>query len=210
MDFDHTDDRRMLSDSLSRFLGDKYPIDARHKATESEAGYDADIWAQMAELGVIGALIPEEAGGFGGAGFDAMVVFEALGRALAVEPVLATGILGAGPVAALAAEAKSELLEEIVSGSKTLTLAHGEPDSRYDTAHVAAKAADGKLTGRKAVVPNGGSADLLLVSARISGETTDPDGISLYLVDPKADGVTIRETPAVDGGRVAEITLDGA
>ncbi|MEO1686999.1 MAG: acyl-CoA dehydrogenase family protein, partial [Pseudomonadota bacterium] len=95
MDFDHTDDRRMLSDSLSRFLGDKYPIDARHKAAESEAGYDADIWAQMAELGVIGALIPEEAGGFGGAGFDAMVVFEALGRALAVEPVLATGILGA-------------------------------------------------------------------------------------------------------------------
>ncbi|MEM1313467.1 MAG: acyl-CoA dehydrogenase family protein [Pseudomonadota bacterium] len=210
MDFEHTEDRRMLQDSLNRFLKDKYPIETRHAAAASDAGWDAGAYAQMAELGVVGALIPEAAGGFGGAGFDVMVVFEALGRALSVEPVLATGVLGAGPIIALAAEAKSDLLEEVVAGAKTLALAHGEPDSRYELAQVSTKAEGGKLSGRKAVVINGGSADLLVVSARTSGGAADEDGISLYLVDPKGAGVTIRETPSVDGGRVAEITLDGA
>ncbi|MEM6440548.1 MAG: acyl-CoA dehydrogenase family protein [Pseudomonadota bacterium] len=210
MDFEHTEDRRMLQDSLNRFLKDKYPIETRHKAAESEAGFDPETYAQLAELGVIGALIPEDAGGFGGAGFDIMVVFEALGRALSVEPVLATGVFGAAPILAAGSDAQKAMLEEVVAGAKKLALAHGEPDSRYDLAHVSTKAEGGKLTGRKAVVANAGAADKLVVSARTSGGTTDENGISLYLVDPKGEGVTMRETPAVDGGRVAEVTLDGA
>ena len=102
------------------------------------------------------------------------------------------------------------MLEEVVAGAKKLALAHGEPDSRYDLAHVSTTSEGGKLTGRKAVVLNAGAADMLVVSARTSGAAGDESGISLYLVDPKGAGVTMRETPSVDGGRVAEITLDGA
>ena len=210
MNFEHTDDRRMLADSLSRFLGDRYPIETRHKAAASEAGFDAKIWEGLAELGVIGALIAEDDGGFGGKGFDIAVVFEELGKRLVVEPVLATGVLGAGLVAALGSDAQKAMLEEVIAGTKRLTLAHAEPDSRYDPAHVTVTAKGGKLSGRKAVVPNAASADLLIVSARTSGADTDSDGISLFLVDPKGAGVTIREVPSVDGGRVADVTLDGA
>ena len=210
MNFEHTEDRRMLADSLSRFLADRYPIETRHKAAASEAGFDPKIWEGLAELGVIGALIAEEDGGFGGKGFDIAVVFEELGKRLVVEPVLATGVLGAGLIAALGSDAQKAMLEEVVAGAKKLTLAHGEPEGRYDPAHVTVKAAGGKLTGRKAVVPNAATADLMIVSARTSGAETDEDGISLYLVDPKGAGVSIREVPSVDGGRVADVTLEGA
>ena len=210
MDFEHTEDRRMLSDTLQRFLADKYPMETRMSAAASEPGFDRDVWAQMAELGVIGALLPEEAGGFGGAGFDIMVVFEQLGRALSVEPMLATGVLGAGLVAELGSEAQKAQLEDVIAGARLMTLAHSEPAARYELAHVETKAEGGKLTGRKCVVPNAETADVLVVSARTSGGATDEDGISLYLVDAKGEGVTIREVPSVDGGRVADVMLDGA
>lgn len=210
MDFEHTEDRRMLADTLQRFMADKYTMETRMKAAESEDGFDREIWAQLAELGVIGALLPEEAGGFGGAGFDLMVVFESLGRALSVEPALATGVLGAGLIAELGTDDQKAQLEDVIAGTRLLTLAHGEPEARYDLAWVSTKVEGGKLTGRKCVVPNAGTADMLVVSARSSGEVTDEDGISLFLVDPKADGVTIREVPSVDGGRVADVFLDGA
>ena len=210
MDFEHTDDRRMLADSLGRFLREKYPIERRHAAAASDAGFDREIWQGLAEMGVIGALIGEEAGGFGGRGFDIAVVFEEVGRALAVEPLLATGVLGAGLVAELGSEAQRARLEEVIAGERLLAAALGEPEGRYDAAHVTTRAEGGRLTGAKAVVLNADSADALVVSARVSGEAADEDGISLYLVDPKGEGVRLRAAPSVDGGRVADVFLENA
>lgn len=111
MDFTLSEERTMLADTLNRFIRDKYDLPTRHKAAEMEHGYDPARWAEFAELGAIGALLPEEAGGFGGAGEDLLVVFEALGRGLVVEPFLATGILGASP---LIGAGKDDLIEEVI------------------------------------------------------------------------------------------------
>ena len=93
MNFTHTETRRMLADSLDRYIAEQYPIEVRHRIARTEPGYSPEQWARYADLGVIAALFPEEHGGFGGAGFDIMVVFEALGRGLVVEPFLASAVL---------------------------------------------------------------------------------------------------------------------
>ena len=206
MDFQLSEERQMLADMLNRFVRDEYPIDVRHKAAEMEGGFDPAMWAQMAELGAVGALIPAEAGGFGGMGEDIAVVFEALGRGIVVEPFLSTGVLGA---TALVGAEKDDILEEVVAGGKMLALAHTEADSRYEMSRVACKAEGDKITGQKSVVLNGATADLLIVSARSSGDIDDEDGIDLYLVDAKADGVSIRSYGTVEGGHAADITFDG-
>ena len=99
MNFDLTEERQMLQDSLRRFLRDKYDTATRNGILESEAGFSADIWNGLAELGVIGALFTEEQGGFGGAGFDVTTVFEELGRAGVVEPLLDSAVLAGGLIA---------------------------------------------------------------------------------------------------------------
>jgi alkylation response protein AidB-like acyl-CoA dehydrogenase len=207
MEFTHTEDRRMLADSLSRFLRDKYPIETRHAAAASEQGFSREIWEGLAELGVLGAMFTEEEGGFGGMDFDIAVTFEELGRALVVEPVLPTTLLGGGLISALGDDAQKAQLEDVIDGGRLLALAHAEPTGRYDLSHVATRAEGGKLTGRKAVALNADSADAIIVSARTSGGDDDEDGISLFIVDPSADGLEIHAAPSVDGGRVADLTL---
>jgi alkylation response protein AidB-like acyl-CoA dehydrogenase len=169
------------------------------------------MWAKFAELGAIGALFPEEAGGYGGAGEDLSVVFEALGKALVVEPFMPT-LLAGSLIAELDAAGRSELLEQIISGEVLVALAHGEAESRYELASVACKATksgDGySISGRKSVVLGGGAAELLLVSARTSGDTDSTDGISLFLVEGDCDGLTRRAYSTVDGYPAAEIELD--
>ncbi|MEO0359582.1 MAG: acyl-CoA dehydrogenase family protein, partial [Pseudomonadota bacterium] len=207
MDFQLSEERQMLADTLGRFVREKYDLPVRHAAAEMEGGFDPAMWTEFAELGAIGALIPESVGGFGGMGEDIMVVFEALGRGIVVEPFLATGVLGATP---LVKAGKTDMVEEVIGGALHLALAHSEPDSRYEMSRVACRAEGGKITGRKSVVLNGGTADRLVVSARASGDVADEAGIGLYLVDAKGPGVEIRSFGTVEGGHAAEITFDGA
>ena len=117
MNFDLTEERQMLQDSLRRFLRDKYDTAARNKILESDTGFSADIWNGLAELGVIGALFTEDQGGFGGAGFDIAVVFEELGRAGVVEPFLDTAILGGGLIADLGNDDQQAHIEELIGGT---------------------------------------------------------------------------------------------
>ncbi len=206
MDFHHSEDRQMLADTLGRYLQQRYPIDVRNAIAGSEEGWSRDHWAALAELGVVGALFDEEAGGFGGTGFDIAAVFEQLAKALVVEPFL--GTLMAGRVLAKAG-GHAALLGEVIAGTTLIALAHEEPQSRYDLADVetrAARSGDGwTLTGRKAVVPQIEAADRILVSARVSGEPGDEAGIGLFLVD-KADA-GLRGYPMIDGGRGGELAL---
>jgi alkylation response protein AidB-like acyl-CoA dehydrogenase len=212
MDFNHTEDRRMLADLLTRYVAEQYPIEARHRIAASEHGYSTEQFAKFAELGVIGALFGEEQGGFGGAGFDLAVVFEALGAGLVLEPLLASAVLAGGAIAHADAAAHADTLAALIDGSRIATLAHEEPESRYDLQRVATLARrDGQgyvIDGHKAVVPFGAEAQLLVVAARTSGEVTDAAGISLFLVPADTAGVRVRAYPNIDGTRAAEVLLE--
>lgn len=212
MDFNLTEERQMLQDTLRRFLSDRYTTAARNDIIDSDTGMSAEIWGELAELGVIGALFSEDLGGFGGAGFDIAVVFEELGRAGVVEPFLDTAILGGRLIAALGDDGQKALLDEVIGGGAQLAFAHGEPASRYDLSRVETSArAEGDtvvLSGRKSVVMNAEAAGHLIVSARESGAPGDTDGISLFLVPADAKGLSLNGYPLLAGGRAAEVTLD--
>ena len=212
MNFDLTEERQMLQDTLRRFLRERYDTVTRNTIINSDTGMSADIWAQLAELGVIGALFSEDQGGFGGQGFDIAVVFEELGRAGVVEPVLDTAVLAGGLVAGLGDETQQAMVEEIIGGALQLAFAHGEPSSRYDLNRVQTTAKDTGaeivLNGHKAVVVNAEAADHLIISARESGGVDDAVGISLFIVPADAKGVTIQGYALLAGGRAAEVMLD--
>lgn len=212
MDFSHSEERQLFKDMAARYIADKYTVEARNKAAETDVGFSADHWSQFAELGLIGALFSEEVGGFGGAPFDITVLFEELGRGLVNEPFLATAVLGGGLIAELGNDEQKTLLEEVIAGTHQLAFAHGEPNSRYDASHVETSAKpDGDgwvLSGSKAVVLNGGNADTLIVSARVSGSAWDEDGLSVFLVPKDTAGVSVRSYPSIDGLHAAEITFD--
>lgn len=208
MNFEPSEERRMLQDMLRRYLADRQPADP---LADDGPGFRPEVWTGLAGLGVIGALFPQDSGGFGGAGFDIATVFEELGRAGATEPMLDTAILGGGLLASLGDAAQRALLAEVIGGGLHLALAHGEPASRYDLTHVATRAveAGGQITlsGRKSAVVNAEAADWLIVSAREGGDDDDAEGISLMLMPRDCPGLTLRGAPAAAGGRVAEITL---
>jgi alkylation response protein AidB-like acyl-CoA dehydrogenase len=210
MDFKHTDDRRMLADLLTRYIAEQYPIDTRHRIAASVPGYSPAHLAKFAELGVTGALFTQEQGGFAGCGFDLTVVFEALGAALVLEPLLAT-VLAGSAIAHAGAAAHARTLASLIDGSRVATLAHEEPDSHYELQRVATRARRDSetyvLDGHKAVVPFGGQAQWLVVSARTCGELADAQGISLFLVPADAPGLRIRSYPNIDGTRAAEVFL---
>jgi alkylation response protein AidB-like acyl-CoA dehydrogenase len=211
MNFQHTEDRRMLADTLNRFIGEQYGFETRDRIARSAEGFSRALWARFAELGVIGALFDEADGGFGGAGFDVAVVFECLGRGLVVEPFLDTLMVGQA-LARSGTDEQKALLAQLIDGSRVVALAHAEPDGHYEPARVAVQARrDGarwQLNGAKAVVQLGDSASLFLVSARTSGNVDDGHGITLFLVPRDAAGVAVRGYRKIDGGHAAEVTFD--
>lgn len=196
MDFSLTEDRRMLSDSLTRFLADKYGADHRLKVAYDAPFHDPALWAEMAELGVLYALAPEDAGGFGGAGFDITTVFEALGRGLCPAPVL--GTLMATRLLTAAGADQSSLLD----GSTRYAVAIGELDVPYDLDGLATRFDGGKISGRKAVVYGGNDADVFLVAA------TSASGLGVYAV--KAADAMVTGYGLIDGGGAAELFLEDA
>ncbi|MFM0397000.1 acyl-CoA dehydrogenase family protein [Paraburkholderia phytofirmans] len=211
MNFQHTEDRRMLADTLNRFVSEQYAFATRDRIALSDEGYSSELWGRFAELGIIGALFDEADGGFGGGGFDIAVVFESLGRGLVVEPFLDTLIVGRA-IARSGNEAQKTALGELIDGSRIVALAHGEPDSHYELSRVTTRAersgSTWQLNGAKAVVQHGEHAALFLVSARTSGEDDSDAGITLFLVPRDAPGVSVRGYRKIDGGRAAEVTFD--
>jgi pimeloyl-CoA dehydrogenase small subunit len=215
MDFDLSDEQRLLKDSVERLLADRYDFDARKRYAASAEGWSPDLWAQYAELGLLGLPFAEEHGGFGGGPVETMIVMEAFGRALALEPYLATVVLGGGFIRqGGTGSQRAELLPQIAEGKVRLAFAHTERQSRYDLADVGTTARhDGGawvLEGEKGLVLHGDTADKLIVSGRTAGARRDRHGIGLFLVDAKAPGVSRRGYPTQDGQRAAEVTLNNA
>ncbi len=215
MKFDRTEEQQQLAASIDRFIQRDYEFTVRTKILASAEGWRRDVWKTMAELGLLGLPLPAEFGGFGGGAVDAMGVMEAIGAALIVEPYLPTVGLGAQFIArAGTAAQKQRILPAVVAGDLTLAFAQLEMGARYDLAHIgarAAKEADGGyvLDGEKRVVVHGEGADLLVVSARTAGEIADAKGVSVFLVDPKARGISLRGYRTIDGMRAADIAFDG-
>ena len=214
MDFDLTEEQSLLRDSVTRLLADAYDFDARKAITASAEGRSPAVWAQLAEMGLLGLPFAEAEGGFGGGPVETMIVMEAFGAALVVEPYLATVVLGGGFLRAAGSAAQKEaLIPGIVAGERLLAFAQTERQARYDLCDIATTArrsGDGWiLDGAKGVVLHGDSADTLVVSARTAGGQRDSGGIGLFLVPADAPGVERRGYPTQDGMRAAEISLAG-
>ena len=211
MNFEHSEDRRMLADSLNRFVSEQFTTEQRNTVAYGAAGHSPQLYAQLADIGAIGALFPESVGGLGGAGFDISLVFECLGRGLLTEPLLGALLVGQGLVLAGNA-AQQALLPDIIEGKLLAAFAHDEPGSHYERSNVSTQADKSTngwvLNGAKGVVSFGEQAQWLLVSARVSGEQFDEQGIALFLVPGDAKGLSWRSYQRFDGGRASELKLD--
>lgn len=212
MDFALTEEQRLLQQSIERLFADRYAFDARKRYAQEPGGWSRALWRQYAELGLLGLPFAEEHGGSAGGPVETMIVMEQIGRALALEPYLATVVLAGGLLQLGGSEPmRAKLLPQIASGKLVLAFAHVERQSRYNLADVAATARrDGAgfvLDGAKSLVLHGDSAEKFIVSARLAGNQTDRDGLGLFLVDAAAAGVSTRGYGTVDGLRAAEVSL---
>jgi pimeloyl-CoA dehydrogenase small subunit len=212
MNFELSEEQTLLAETIKRFVATHYNFDARAKIIASPAGHSEDVWSAIAEMGLLGLPFAEEHGGFGGSTVDVMLVMEAIGEGLLVEPYLATVGLGGRFVVRGGTKAQQDrILPELVQGKHTLAFAHTEPGARYDLRQVglrARRSGDGwTLDGDKRMVVHGSQADTLVVSARTAGGETDAAGITLFLVPRTAAGVSVKDARTLDNLRAAEVRL---
>lgn len=213
MNFELSEEQRLLKENLERLMLNSYGFDARRKYQAGKRGFSEAMWARYAELGLLALPFSEEHGGIGGGTVETMIVMESFGKALILEPYFATVILAGGVLRLGASEAqKAELIPAIAAGRSKLAFAYAEPQSRYDLFHVETRAKNDSegwvLNGTKGLALHADAADKIIVSARTAGEAREKEGIGLFLVDADAPGVTRRGYPTQDGLRAAEITLE--
>ena len=213
MNFELSEEQKMIQQSVERFVQDNYDLNTRIKLSTDESGYSAEYWNSMAELGWLGLPFGESDGGFGGNQIDTLVVMEQFGRGLVLEPYLASVVMGGGAIKRGGSDSlKAEILPELIEGKRQLSFAYAEPQSRFDLDDVVTSARkEGNsfiLNGHKSMVQNAESANQIVIVARTSGGQVDQQGITLFLVDGDADGLTRENFPTVDGLRASEITLE--
>ena len=208
-----SDEQTMLKDTAKDFCANNAPIDQLRKLRDADSadGFDRDTWAKMVELGWAGIPFPEEHGGlaFGYKGLG--VVTEETGRTLAASPLYATVWVG-GTIVNLGGSAaqKAAVLPKVTAGQTLLALALEESHRHdpYGIATTAKRQGSGyALSGAKKFVLDGHVAEHLVVAARTAGKPGDRSGVSLFLVDAGADGVTVTRTRMVDSRNAANIEL---
>ena len=213
MDFTLNAEQQLLKDSVERFVRESYPLDTRRTLAANEPGYSEQYWQQMAELGWLGVTIAEQHGGIGGGATETMVLMEAFGAGLVLEPYLPTVVLGGNLIALAGSAAQQQaMLPAMVEGKLKLAFAYVEAQSGYDLFDVetTATAHDGGyvINGAKGVVLGAATADQLIVSARTAGSSRDREGIGLFLVARDAPGVRLRAYHTIDGLRAADVSFD--
>ncbi len=213
MDFSLNDIQQMMQDSAARFVQNEYDFETRRKLVDSELGYSQDNWKLFADLGWLALPIAEAYGGLDGTLVDIMVLQQELGKGLVVEPFFATVLLAANLVQKLGSEEQKETIVGLVAaGESKLALAYAENGNAFDVTQIATTATKTEngyqLNGHKAVALGAGSADQLLVVARTAGESGQEEGISVFLVSPDQQGVSLRTYPTNDGHRAADVNLE--
>ncbi|MCK1674994.1 pimeloyl-CoA dehydrogenase small subunit [Bradyrhizobium sp. 150] len=212
MDFDLSEEQRLLKESIDGLLTDTYEFEDRKKYAKEKGGWSRAIWSRLAEQGLLGLPFGEIDGGFGAGAVETSIVMEALGRALVLEPYLSTVVIGGGCLRhGGSAAQKRAHIPSIIDGSKTFAFAQLEKSSRYDLNDVktsAKKKGDGWIIdGEKLVVINGESADALIVTARTKGSQRDRTGVGVFLVPAKDKCIVKKSYPTQDGLHAADITF---
>jgi alkylation response protein AidB-like acyl-CoA dehydrogenase len=213
VNFDYSEEQQLLAASVRRFVEKQYDFGMRKKIIASADGYSPTVWAGLADIGLLGLPLPVDAGGFGGGAIDLLSVMEAFGEALIVEPYLST-VVGARIIARAGTAAQMQaLLPPIVAGQLKIAFAQTENGARYNLAHIAMRArkigGEYALDGDKRVVLHAPCAGQLIVSARTAGSDTDASGISLFVVDAHAPGLTQSSYRTIDGMLAADVALRG-
>ncbi len=213
MNFELTEEQRMIQQNVERFVEDKYDLNTRVALSSKSPGFSTDYWQSMAELGWLGLPFEEEDGGFGGNQIDVLVVMEQFGRGLVLEPYLASIVMGGGALKRGGTDAlKGEMLPGVIEGSLQLAFAYAEVQSRFDLDDVmtSARKEDENfiLNGQKSMVQNAETADQIVVTARTSSGQVSQQGITLFLIAADAEGLSRDNFPTVDGLRASEITLE--
>ncbi|MFD1190332.1 MULTISPECIES: acyl-CoA dehydrogenase family protein [Phenylobacterium] len=213
MDFSFTEEQSMLRDTVASYLADNYDFDKRRAALKSAPHWRPDVWKAFAEeLGILGAPFSEELGGLGGGYTENMVVMEELGKSLVVEPYLQTVVIGGGFLKHSGYAGASDVIGKIIAGDAILAFAYAEPQARYtwqDLKTTAKKDGSGYvINGHKAVVIGAPYATHLIVTARTGGGQRDAQGVSVFLVEKGAKGVTTRDYPTVDGFLASEVYFE--
>ena len=213
MDFTFNEEQSLIQDQVDQFILKEYDWETRQSLSHSDLGFGQENWQKFAELGWLGISVSEDSGGFGGSAIESMLIMEAFGKGLVVEPFLETMIISGGILDDHgSAEQKSSLLEPAIAGNMQLALAYAEPQSRFNLSDVVTEAkADGDnftLNGYKSVVMNGPSANKIIVSARTSGSQLDENGITLFVIDSEASGLNKANYKTVDGRRASDLTIE--
>ena len=213
MDFSLTEEQQLLKDSVDRFVRENYEFETRRKTAATSEGFTDDNWKQMAELGWLAVALPEEFGGIGGGATETMVIMEGFGRGLVLEPFFATVVLGANLIQQAGNDVqKEDLLPKLAEGNLKLCFAYAERQARFDLNDIETKAEKSgggyTINGAKGVVFGAAAADKIIVAARTSGDTRDTNGITLFIVDSDATGVSRRDYVTNDALRASEIAFE--
>lgn len=212
MDLSLSEEQTLMQNSIQKYIANNYDLSKRRELCASEDGFSRENWKMFAELGWLAIPFSEEDGGFGGSPADTMILMEEFGKGLVVEPYLATVVMvGTALAKAGTAEQKADILGGIIDGKILATFAYAEAQAHHELNNVVTSAKkDGDfylINGTKSVVLNAQSADKILVSTRTTGNDRDTDGITLFLVDGDAEGISREDYPTVDGLRASEVTF---
>ena len=212
MDFTFNEEQTLIQDQVDQFVQKEYDWETRQSLSNSDLGFGESNWQKFAELGWLGISVSEDSGGFGGSAIESMLIMEAFGKGLVVEPFLETMIMAGSLIDYHGSdEQKSSILEPAISGEMHLALAYAEPQSRFNLSDVVTEAkAEGEnyiLNGYKSVVMNGPSAKKIIISARTSSSQLDENGITLFIVDSDSKGLSKTNYKTVDGRRASDLTL---
>ncbi len=213
MDLSLSVEHSILRDSVERFVRESYPSNKRRNFVDENKGFLRENWQKFSKLGWLGLNLPEELGGNGGSAVDTMVVAEALGPGLILEPFLETVVMGSKLIqVGYNEKQKSEILSNLVRGRLILTFAFAEPESRYSLSDVQLSAKPNGdqfvLNGKKAVVRHASSADKIIVSARTAGDRRDKRGITLFLIERNSPGLSRRDYKLQDDIPASELVFD--
>ncbi len=213
MNFTFSEEQLLIRDAAERYFREAGGPEIRRRHQALIGGFCPETWAAFADMGWLALGIPEVFGGIGGGGVETAILMEAMGRGLSVQPYLATVGLAAWAVSHGAPpDLAAAVLPRVAAGELILSFAHLEPGMRHDLDRVACRAvADGgafRLTGEKVLAPFGGQAVMTVVAARTAGAPGETQGLTLFLIDVDAPGLTLRDHATVDDLRAATLVLD--